>query len=172
MSDAPQGPDTEPEPELDPPPGVRLEHPEGGVQVLVQIPRANRLCLAAPRLLFVLGILATILQAFRHHVFFGFWFIGLPFVPWLFGAAQSSLFIGEQVLRVDGVRWFGGSLVIPRDQVKEISTTRGGFFQAFQRVILVRGLDQRTTPLLVGLSLEQAEFIDGGLQRWLVSVGA
>ena len=170
MSDAPKEPDAELE--LEPPLGVRLEHPEGGLQVFMQIPRANRLCLAAPRLLFVLGILATLLHAFRHHVFFGFWFIGLPFVRWLFGAAQSSLFIGERVLRVDGVRWFGSSLVIPRDHVKEILATRGGFFQAFQRVILVRGLDQRTTPLLVGLSLEQAEFIDSGLQRWLVSFGA
>ena len=169
---APGADELESEAEIVPPAGVRLEHPEGGgIQVYVTVTRGRRAILMLPRMVFVVGLAFTIQHAWRHHVFFAFWFIGLSFVRWLFGAARTSILINDRTIRVDGMRWFGSALILQRNEIKELAITRGSAFEVFQRVLVARLVDQRTATLLVGASAEQAEFVNGGLQRWLAGAG-
>ncbi len=162
----------EPEPEVDAPAGVELDYPAaGGVRVRVRVAWTRRLLTAVPRLLVVLGVLAAVIESWRHHVFIAFWFFGLPLLRWLRGAKRSSLLIGERSLEVEGVTWFGGARSLPRAGIEDISVGRAGVLQLFQPALLVRDKDAQVTPLFVGLSTIQAEFLNGGLQRWLAGDG-
>jgi hypothetical protein len=160
------------EPELEPeihlPPGVELERlGSGDERVQVRYPVGNRALVALPRIaLFVSGVFA-LAQAWHRHVFIAFWIFGLPFLRWLGGPSRGSLLIGRNQLELEGARLFGGSLVLPRARIARIEVTRGNLLQSFQRAIQVRLVDERSARLLVGLSAAQAEFLNGGLQRWL-----
>jgi hypothetical protein len=150
------------------PAGLRLERPaSGGVRIELRLNAVSRALSALPRLLFVGGVVFTLLQAWRHHVFIAFWFLGLPFLAWLRGPARRSLLIGERVLEIEGARRFGRAFVLPRSQIERIEIGRGAVFQLYQRALFVTLIDGRTAPLLVGISAVQAEFVNGGLQRWL-----
>ncbi|MEO6603069.1 MAG: hypothetical protein ABIQ16_24500 [Polyangiaceae bacterium] len=157
-----------PEPEIHLPAGVELERlPSGEERLRLRYAVGSRLLVALPRIvLFVSGVFA-LAQAWRHHVFIAFWIFGLPFLRWLAGPARSSLLIGRNQLEFEGARLFGGSFVMPRARIARIEVARGNAFQSFQRAIRVRTVDEQSARLLVGLSAEQAEFVDGGLQRWL-----
>jgi hypothetical protein len=167
-----EAPATPLEPELEPeihlPTGVELTRTgSGDERVQVRYGAGNRALGALPRIaLFVSGVFA-LAQAWRHHVFIAFWIFGLPFVRWLVGPARGSLLIGKNQLELEGARLFGGSLILPRARIAHIEVARSNLFQAFQRAILVRTVDERSARLLVGLSAAQAEFVNGGLQRWL-----
>ncbi|MES1178468.1 MAG: hypothetical protein ABUL62_29370 [Myxococcales bacterium] len=160
--------DPELEPEIHLPPGVDLERLASGEErVQVRYPVGNRLLVALPRLLlFVSGVFA-LAQAWRHHVFIAFWIFGLPFLRWLGGPVRGSLLIGANQLELEGARLFGGRVVLPRSRIARIALARGNLFQSFQRAIQVKTVDEQSTRVLVGLSAAQAEFVNGGLQRWL-----
>ena len=128
---------------------------------------ASRALAALPRLLFVGGVLFTLLQAWQHHVFIAFWFLGLPFLAWLRGPARRAVLLGERTLEVEGPRRLGRSYALPRSQIERIEIGRGGVYQLYQRALFVTLKDGRTAPILVGISAVQAEFVNGGLQRWL-----
>jgi hypothetical protein len=101
-------------------------------------------------------------------VFIFFWFLGLPLLSWLRGPAQRSLLIGERQLEIEGTRRFGRAFVLPRSQIESIEIGRGGLFRLYQRALLVKLADGGRATLLVGMSALQAQFVNGGLQRWLV----
>ena len=152
------------------PPGVELEQlGSGDERVQVRFPPGNRALVALPRIvLFVSGVFA-LAQAWRHHVFIAFWLFGLPFLRWLGGPVRGSLLNGRNQLELEGARSFGGTLVLPRARIAAIELGRGSLFQLFQRALYVRTVDERRARLLVGMSAAQAEFLNGGLQRWLSS---
>jgi hypothetical protein len=165
---APEPSEPQIEPELQLPTGVELERLASGEErVQVRYPVGSRALAALPRItLFACGVFA-LAQAWRHHVFVAFWIFGLPFLRWLGGPTRGSLLIGTNQLEVEGARLFGGSLIIPRARIADIEVTRGNVLQLFQRAITVRLLDEQSRRLLVGLSAAQAEFVSGGLRRWL-----
>jgi hypothetical protein len=159
---------TDPEYGVELPAGLRLERPAaGGVRIELRLAAWNRALSALPRLFLVGGVVFTLLQAWRHHVFVFFWFLGLPFLAWLRGPARRSLLIGERQLELEGTRRIGRAFVLPRSQIQRIEIGRGGVFQLYQRALFVTLVDGRSAPLLVGISAVQAEFVNGGLQRWL-----
>jgi hypothetical protein len=167
-ADDPTKDPSDPEYGVELPQGLRLERPEaGGVRIELRLSTMNRALSALPRLVFVGGVVFTLLQAWRHHVFIAFWFLGLPFLAWLRGPARRSLLLGERTLEVEGTRRLGRSFVLPRSQIERIEIGRGGLYQLYQRALFVTLVDGRTAPILVGISAVQADFVNGGLQRWL-----
>jgi hypothetical protein len=120
-----------------------------------------------PRLFLVGSVVFTLLQAWRHHVFVFFWFLGLPFLAWLRGAPQRSLLIGERTLEVESTGRIGGSLALPRSRIERIEIGRAGLLQAYQRALVVTLVDGRSARLFAGISAPQAEFVKAGLERWL-----
>jgi len=170
-SQDPQDPTRDPnDPEygVELPEGLRLERPaSGGVRLELRLSPMNRALAALPRLVLVGGVLFTLLQAWQHHVFIVFWFLGLPFLAWLRGPARRSVLIGERQLEIEGTRRFGRSFLIPRSQIERIEVGRGGVYQLYQRALFVTLVDARSVPIFVGISAVQAEFVNGGLQRWL-----
>ena len=163
---------TEPELEVNPPPGVQLDYPtEGAVRVRVEIPISARLLLRVPRALLLACVVTVLIQAWRHRLFIVFFFFGMPFLRWLRGSVQTALVIGERSLEVEGATWFGGGRSIPRFGIASVSIGRAGALRMWQRALLVCDKDQQTIPLLVGLSQMQAEFVHSGLERWLAGEG-
>ncbi len=159
---------TSTEPEIDLPPGLELERlGPGEERVRVRYTLGNRMLIALPRIVLFVSVVFALAQAWRHHVFIAFWLFGLPFLRWLSGPARGSLLIGPQRLELEGARLFGGSFVLPRARIAQISVARGSPFQFFQRAIQVRTVDEQSARLLVGLSAAQAEFVNRGLLRWL-----
>lgn len=160
-------PEFEPEPAAEPP-GVRLEYPSSeAVLVEIEIDRSRRVILAAPRLLAVLLALLLTLEAFRHRVFIVFWIFGWPFLRWLRGPGPCSLLIGERELVVNGARAWGGSLIFPRSQIASVGIGRAGAFALFQPALMVRDRNGTEHAICPGIRRDQAEFVRGGLQRWL-----
>jgi hypothetical protein len=152
------------------PEGLRLERPDsGGVRLELRVSAARRALAALPRMLLVGGLMFGLLQAIRHHVFIFFWFLGLPFLAWLRGPVRRSVLIGERTLEVEGTQPLGRKFVLPRAQIARIEIGRGGPFQLYQRALFVTLVDGRRAPLFVGVSAVQAEFMNGGLQRWLAA---
>lgn len=152
-----------------PPAGVRLEHPPGSiVRIVVRVPASAQLLVALPRLVLTALTLALVVFSWQHHVYLVFWLFGLPFLRWLRGGQrQTSLLVRESELELESGQWFGGPLSWPRAAVVQIELGRAGPTQLNQRAILIRLKDRRIYRLFVGLSAEQAEFVLGGLQRWL-----
>ncbi|MEI9953007.1 MAG: hypothetical protein WDO74_29525 [Pseudomonadota bacterium] len=162
---------SDPEYGVELPQGLRLERPAaGGVRIELRLNALNRALSALPRLVLVGGVVFTLLQAWRHHVFIAFWFLGLPFLAWLRGPVRRSVLIGERALEIEGTGRFRRSFVLPRSQIERIEIGRGGVYQLYQRALFVTLSDGRTAPLMVGISAVQAEFVNGGLQRWLAGV--
>jgi len=154
------------------PAGLRLERPAtGGVRIELRLSAVSRALSALPRLVLVGGVMFTLLQAWRHHVFIVFWFLGLPFLAWLRGPPRRALLLGERALEIEGTGPLARSLVLPRAQIARTAIGRGGPFRFYQRAIFVTLRDGRTAPILVGVSAVQAEFVNGGLQRWLAGEG-
>jgi len=150
------------------PAGLRLERPEsGGVRVELRLSPVSRALATLPRLVLAGSVLFTLLQAWRHQVFIFFWFLGLPLLAWLRGPARRSLLIGERQLELEGVRRFGRSVVLPRARIERIEIGRGGPLQLYQRALLLKQVDGGTEATLLGISPLQAQFVHGGLQRWL-----
>jgi hypothetical protein len=88
-------------------------------------------------------------------------------VRWLRGRSQSSVLIGERALEIDGARWFGATVVLPRMAITRIEIGRAGPMQAFQVALYAHTNEARPERLFVGLSPAQAEYVNTGLQRWL-----
>jgi hypothetical protein len=150
------------------PPGVQLDYqPDGGVRVRVRITSGRRVLLLLPRLLGALAALVLLYEAWRRRVFVFFWFFGLPFVRWLRGRSQTSVLIGERALEIEGARWFGATVVLPRLAITRIEIGRAGPMQAFQVALYAHSNEARPERLFVGLSAAQAEYVNTGLQRWL-----
>ncbi len=171
-TDDPTRDPSDPEYGVELPVGLRLERPaSGGVRLELRLTAASRALAVLPRLALVGGLVFTLLQAWQHHVFIAFWFLGLPFLAWLRGPVRRSVLIGERTLELEGTRRFGGSFVLSRAQIERIEIGRGGFYQLYQRALLVTLVDGRRALLLVGISAVQADFVNGGLQRWLAGVG-
>ena len=171
-SDDPTKDPSDPEYGVELPAGLRLERPEaGGVRIELRLNAVSRALSALPRLLFVGGVVFTLLQAWRHHVFIAFWFLGLPFLAWLRGPVRRSVLLGERQLEVEGSRRMGRAFLLPRSQIERIEIGRGGVFQLYQRALFVTLSDGRSAPLFVGISAVQAEFVNSGLQRWLAGAG-
>ena len=116
------------------------------------------------------GVVFTLLQAWRHHVFIAFWFLGLPFLAWLRGPARRSVLIGERQLEVEGTGRLARAFLLPRAQIQRIEIGRGGVYQLYQRALFVTLVDGRTAALFVGISSVQAQFVNEGLQRWLAGL--
>ena len=171
-SDDPTKDPSDPEYGVELPAGLRLERPiSGGVRLELRLNPLSRALSALPRLVFVGSVVFTLLQAWRHHVFIAFWLFGLPLLAWLRGPARRSVLLGERTLEVEGTRRLGRGFVLPRSQIERIEIGRGGLFQLYQRALFVTLSDGRTAPLFVGISAVQAEFVNGGLQRWLAGAG-
>jgi len=167
-SDDPTKDPSDPEYGVELPAGLRLERPaSGGVRLELRLSPMSRALAAFPRLLLVGCLVFTLLEAWRHHVFIVFWFLGLPFLAWMRGPAQRSVLIGERQLEIEGTRRFGRSFVLPRSQIERIEIGRGGVYQLYQRALFVTLVDGRSAPIFVGISALQAEFVNDGLQRWL-----
>ena len=163
---------SDPEFGIELPDGVRLERPAaGGIRLELRSSAVSRALSALPRLVFVGGVVFTLLSAWRHHVFIAFWFLGLPLLAWLRGPSHHSVLLGDRTLEIEGNRRFGRSFVLPRSQIERIEIARGGVYQLYQRALFVTLKDGRTAPILVGISAVQAEFVNGGLQRWLAGEG-
>jgi hypothetical protein len=159
---------SDPEYGVELPAGLRLERPaSGGVRIELRLNAMSRALAALPRLVFVGGVVFTLLQAWRHHVFIAFWFLGLPFLAWLRGPAKRSVLIGERQLEVEGTRRLGRAFLLPRSQIERIEIGRGGLYQLYQRALFVTLVDGRAAALFLGISAAQAEFVNGGLQCWL-----
>lgn len=159
---------SDPEYGVELPEGLRLQRPaSGGVRLELRLRPLGRVLSALPRLLLVGTIALTLVEAFRHHVFIAFWFLGLPFLAWLRGTAQRSVLIGERQLEVEEARRSAGTLALPRARIARIEIGRGALFQLYQRAIVVTLTDGRSARLFVGISPAQAEFVHRGLQRWL-----
>jgi hypothetical protein len=151
-----------------PPPGVILEHPPSTiVRIQVRVSARAQALMALPRIALLASALVLVFEAWRHHLFIVFWFIGLPFLRWLRGARQTALVVRERELELESQRWFGGPLILPRNAVASVEIGRAGFTRLYRRALVVRLKDGRVGWLFVGLSAVQAEFVNGGLQRWL-----
>jgi hypothetical protein len=158
-----------PEPEAPAlPRGVQLDYQaDGGVRVHVRVTAARRALLLLPRILSTLAALVLLYEAWRRRVFVFFWFFGLPFVRWLRSPSQSSVLIGERALEIEGARWFGATVVLPRMAITRIEIGRAGPMQSFQVALYAHTKEERPERLFVGLSPAQAEYVNTGLQRWL-----
>jgi len=151
-----------------PPPDVILEHPPSTiVRIQVRVSARAQALMALPRIALLASALVLVFEAWRHHLFIVFWFIGLPFLRWLRGARQTALVVRERELELESQRWFGGPLILPRNAVASVEIGRAGFTRLYRRALVVRLKDGRVGWLFVGLSAVQAEFVNGGLQRWL-----
>jgi hypothetical protein len=159
----PETPDDAPEP----PKGVLLEYPPSTVvRIRVRVSAGAQALVALPRLVLFALALSLVVVSWKHHVFLVFF--GLPFLRWLRGGSrQTSLLVRERELEVESGHWLGGSLILPRSAVASIEIGRAGFTRLYQRALVVRLKDQRAGCLFVGLSAEQAAFVNGGLQRWM-----
>jgi len=103
-------------------------------------------------------------------VFLVFWLFGLPFLRWLRGGPrQTSVLVREHELEIESGNWLGGALVLPRASVARIDIGRAGVTRLYRRALVVRLKDRRVGWLFVGLSAQQAAFVNGGLQRWLAA---
>jgi type IV secretory pathway TrbD component len=154
----------------EPPPGVLLEYPPSTiVRIQVRISAGAQALMSVPRLLLLLAAVVLVLESWKHHLFIAFWFLGLPFLRWLRGARQTRIVVREREIELESQRWFGGPLVLPRNVVASIEIGRSGFTRLYRRALVVRLKDRRVGWLFVGLSAEQAEFVNGGLQRWLAA---
>jgi hypothetical protein len=164
-SPEPPKPDGEPEP----PAGVLLEYPPSTVvRIRVRISAGAQALVALPRLVLFALALVLVVLSWKHHVFLAFWLFGLPFLRWLRGGPrQTSLLVRERNIELESGHWLGGALILPRPTVASIEIGRAGFTRLYQRALVVRLKDQRVGCLFVGLSAEQAAFVNGGLQRWL-----
>ena len=165
---------TTPDPETphdapEPPAGVLLEYPPSTVvRIRVRVSAGAQALVALPRLVLFALALSLVVVSWKHHVFLVFWLFGLPFLRWLRGGSrQTSLLVRERELEVESGHWLGGSLILPRSAVASIEIGRAGFTRLYQRALVVRLKDQRVGCLFVGLSAEQAAFVNGGLQRWM-----
>ena len=158
-----------PEPEAPAlPPGVQLDYQaDGGVRVRVRVTTARRALMLLPRMLSTLAALVLLYEAWRRRVFVFFWFFGLPFVRWLRSPSQSSVLIGERALEIEGARWFGATVVLPRMAITRIEIGRAGPMQSFQVALYAHTKEEGPERLFVGLSTAQAEYVNTGLQRWL-----
>jgi hypothetical protein len=158
-----------PEPEAPAvPSGVQLDYqPDGAVRVRVHVTAGRRVLMLLPRMLTTLAALLLLYEAWRRRVFVFFWFFGLPFVRWLRGRSQSSVLIAERALEIEGARWFGATVVLPRIAITRIEIGRAGPMQAFQVALYAYSNEARPERLFVGLSPAQAEYVNTGLQRWL-----
>lgn len=162
---------SDPEYGVELPAGLRLERPaSGGVRIELRLNAVSRALSALPRLVLVGGVVFTLLQAWRHHVFIAFWFLGLPFLAWLRGPARRSVLIGERQLEVEGTGRLARAFLLPRAQIQRIEIGRGGVYQLYQRALFVTLVDGRTAALFVGISSVQAQFVNEGLQRWLAGL--
>jgi hypothetical protein len=157
--------------DLEPPPGVLLEYPPNSVvRIQVRISAAAQAVVAVPRLLLFAAALALVVLSWKHHVFLAFWLFGLPFLRWLRGGPrQSSVLVRERELELQSGHWLGGPLILSRHDVASIAVGRAGFTRLRQRALVVQLRDGRSGSLFVGLSAAQAEFVNGGLQRWLAA---
>lgn len=152
-----------------PPPGVLLEYPPSSVvRIRVRISARAQALVALPRLVLFALALVLVVLSWKHHVFLAFWLFGLPFLRWLRGGPrQTSLLVRERDIELESGHWLGGALVLPRSSVASIEIGRAGITRLYQRALVVRLKEQRVGCLFVGLSADQAEFVNGGLQRWL-----
>jgi hypothetical protein len=154
-----------------PPAGVLLEYPPAAVvRIRVRVPQAAQLLVAVPRLVLFGAALALVVVSWKHHVFLVFWLFGLPFLRWLRGGRrQTALLVREREIELEAGHWLGGPVKLQRSEVASIEIGRAGFTRMRQRAIVVRLEDARVGHLFVGLSAQQAEFVNGGLQRWLAA---
>ena len=167
-SDDPTKDPDDPEYGVELPAGLRLERPaSGGVRVELRLTPVSRALWALPRLMLVGSVVCAVLEAWRHHVFVFFWLLGLPLLSWLRGPAQRSLSIGEDQLELEGAGQFGRSIELRRSQIEGIQIGRGGLYRLYQRALLIRLVGGGSALTLVGISAQQAEFVNSGLQRWL-----
>jgi hypothetical protein len=152
-----------------PPSGVLLEYPPAAVvRIQVRVSAGAQLLVALPRLVLFAAGIALIVLSWKHHVFLAFWLFGLPFLRWLRGGRrQTAILVRERELVLESGHWLGGPMTLPRAEVASIEIGRAGFTRLRQRAIVLRLKDQRVGHLFVGLSAEQAEFVNGGLQRWM-----
>jgi len=140
------------------------------VRILVQVPASAQLLVALPRLALTALTLALVVVSWQHHVYLVFWLFGLPFLRWLRGGQrQTSVVVRESELELESGQWLGRPLSWSRAAVAQIDVGRAGLTRLNQRAIVVRLKDRQIFPLFVGLSAEQAEFVLGGLRRWLAS---
>jgi hypothetical protein len=146
-----------------------LEYPPSAiVRIRVRVPAGAQLLVALPRLVLFAAALALVVASWKHHVFLAFWLFGLPFLRWLRGGRrQTALLVRERDLELDSGQWLGGPMTLPRALVAKIEIGQAGIARMKQRAIVVRLADNRVGHLFVGLSAEQAAFVNGGLQRWL-----
>ena len=152
-----------------PPTGVLLEYPPFSVvRIQVRVAAGAQLLVALPRLaLFAAGI-ALVVLSWKHHVFLAFWLFGWPLLRWLRGGRrQTAILVRERELELESGHWLGGPVTLGRAEVSSIEIGRAGFTRLNQRAIVLRLKDNRVGHLFVGLSAEQAEFVNRGLQRWL-----
>jgi hypothetical protein len=152
-----------------PPRGVLLEYPPSAiVRILVRVPAGAQLLVALPRLVLFAAALVLVVLSWKHHVFLVFWLFGLPFLRWLRGGRrQTAIVVRERELELESAHWLGGPITITRPEVAGIEIGHAGFTRMRQRAVVVRLKDQRIGHFFVGLSAQQAEFVNGGLQRWL-----
>ena len=140
------------------------------MRILVQVPASAQLLVALPRLALTALTLALVVVSWQHHVYLVFWLFGLPFLRWLRGGQrQTSVVVRESELELESGQWLGRPLSWSRAAVAQIDVGRAGLTRLNQRAIVVRLKDRQIFPLFVGLSAEQAEFVLGGLRRWLAS---
>jgi hypothetical protein len=155
--------------EATPPAGVLLEYPPlAVVRIQVRVAAGAQLLVALPRLMLFGTGLALVVLSWRHHVFLVFWLFGLPLLRWLRGGRrQTAILVRERELELESGHWLGGPVTLGRAEVASIEIGRAGFTRLNQRSIVLRLKDNRVGHLFVGLSAEQAEFVNGGLQRWM-----
>ena len=140
------------------------------MRILVRVPASAQLLVALPRLVLTALTLALVVVSWQHHVYLVFWLFGLPFLRWLRGGQrQTAVVVREGELELESGQWLGGPLRWSQAAVAQIELGRAGPTRLNQRAIVVRLKDGRTYELFVGLTAEQADFVLGGLQRWLAS---
>lgn len=153
------------------PAGIRLERPaSGGVRLALQLSAGRRAVAALPRLVIVGGLLFALVEAWRHRVFVVFWFLGLPLFAWLRGPSQRSIVLGDRALELEGTGLFARTHALPRSQIARFEIGRAGVRHLSQRALIATLTDGRKLRFFIGISAGQAEFVTGGLQRWLAGV--
>lgn len=153
------------------PAGLRLERPtSGGVRLELQLSPRSRALSALPKLVLVAGLLFALVEAWRHRVFVVFWFLGLPLFAWLRGPSQRSILLGERALEIEATVFFARTISVPRSQIAGFEIGRAGVLRLSQRALIASLADGRKLTFLVGISAVQAEFVKGGLRRWLAGV--
>jgi hypothetical protein len=155
--------------EATPPAGVLLEYPPNAVvRIQVRVSAAAQLLVALPRLVLFAAGIALVVVSWKHHVFLAFWLFGLPFLRWLRGGRrQTAILVRERELELESGHWLGGPVTLGRAEVASIEIGRAGLTRMNQRAIVLRLKDKRAGHLFVGLTAEQAEFVNDGLQRWM-----